>query len=72
MKSITRNHNFTHRLNLVRKGRKFFYLNREQFQGFVKVPITKNGIQMFQNENWEYFEEKENQYDSPENVIFSI
>ena len=62
MKRITRNHNFERRLNLVQKGRKYFYLWHEKSSNPVKIKITPNGLAAFQNEDWDYFTQKEAEF----------
>ena len=62
MKAITRYHNFENRLNYVQKGRKYFYLWHEKSKNPVKINITNQGMNAFQNEDWNYFEKQEANY----------
>ena len=59
MKSITRNHEMENKLNLVRKGRKYFYLSHEKDKRDTKIPITILGQKAFEIENWAYFQREE-------------
>ena len=61
MKTIYRNHGFENKLNLVQKKRKYFFLYHERSINPVIISITKKGLNAFNSENWEYFENKEEQ-----------
>ena len=62
MKAITRNHKFENRLNFVQRGRKYFYLWHEKSESPVRIQINDGGKIAFQNEDWNYFMEREAEF----------
>jgi len=62
MNSITRDHLFSNRLNLVEKGRKYFYLSGVKMTCPTKIKITEKGINAFFCNDWKFFERKEAEF----------
>jgi hypothetical protein len=62
MKTISRDHDFENKLNLVQKGKKYFYLYHEKSVNPVRIEITTKGKVAFNSYNWNYFEKAEANY----------
>ena len=63
MKVIHRKHNMENILDMVKKGRKYFYTYHVKDSDWrSKFRITSDGYYAFINEDFEYFEEKEANY----------
>jgi hypothetical protein len=62
MKVISRDHNFSNRMDYVERGRKYFYLWHEKSKTPVKIPVSQKGISAFQEKNWDYFLHREAEY----------
>ena len=52
MKTMERNHNFSRRINFVKKGHKNFYMAGEKSKNYSYMPITKKGVEAFKNNDW--------------------
>ena len=59
MKVITRKHNFENILDLIRKGRKYYYLFHEKSTKGVRVKRNGKLDKAFREENWKAFEDAE-------------
>lgn len=56
MKTISRDHNYTGRINYVRQGRKYYYFSGEKHSGQFRAPRTPGRDAAFASQNWEAFE----------------
>ena len=59
MKGIVRSHNFENILDLVRKGKKYYYLFHEKSDKGIKIKRNPELDKAFEEENWKAFEDAE-------------